>query len=227
MTAQEDLADSLAELSRALQAEADSEAVLQRVVHAAVSDVSGAEFAGVTVLGTREASTPACTDELVARVDAWQYAENEGPCLEASRQSPLVRSDDLALESRWPRFAPHAVDCGVRSMLSFAMFAHRGSVGALNLYATGPDAFGVADEQVGAPLATHAAVAMVAKRTESQLWAAIDSRDVIGQAKGVLMERYEITAEQAFDRLIAASQAANMKLRAVAAQVTTHGGLEP
>lgn len=227
MTVREALADHLAELSRALQAQTAPESVLQRVVEAAVVEVPGAESAGVTVVSKREASTPACTDDLVARVDAGQYAANEGPCLDASTQYPIVRSDDLATDTRWPVFAPRAVGFGVRSMISFSMFVQDGAVGALNLYASPPGAFGPDAEQVGTLLAAHAAVATAHKRTEAQLRVAIDSRDVIGQAKGILMERYGITAEQAFDRLIAASQTANMKLRDVAEKLTNPGALGP
>ncbi|MFD0487774.1 ANTAR domain-containing protein [Saccharopolyspora spinosporotrichia] len=109
-------------------------------------------------------------------------------------------------------------------MLSFRLFVARETLGALNLYSCSPGRFGENARIVGELFAAHAAVVVSGKRREDQLSQALLTRDVIGQAKGILMERYGITAEQAFDRLIAASQAANMKLREVAAKLASREG---
>jgi GAF domain-containing protein len=118
-----------------------------------------------------------------------QYETGEGPCLDAARHQETVRSDDLRTDTRWPRFARQAAALGVRSMLSFQLFAGGDSFGALNLYAADPAAFGPDSEKTGLLLASHAALAMAAARTEAGLLTALDSREMIGQAKGILMER--------------------------------------
>lgn len=136
-----------------------------------------------------------------------------------------MRADNLRAETRWPRFARQAPDLGVLSMLSFQLFAGDDSFGALNLDAGDPAAFGQDSESTGILLAPHAALAMAAARTQAGLLTALDTREMIGQAKGILMERYKITGVQAFGLLIASSQAVNRKLRDVAEHLVTTGEL--
>lgn len=151
-----------------LQSRADVAEVLNRVVDVAVSEVPGAEMPGVTIIGRDGAHTPAATDPLVEQIDAQQYATGEGPCLDTASAEPVVRSGDLAWENRWPAFAPSAVEMGVASILAVQMFVDADA------------------EHIAVPLAMHAAVALVASRTEAGLRIALASRDVIGQAKGNL-----------------------------------------
>jgi GAF domain-containing protein len=208
-----------------LQSRVDVAEVLNRVVDVAVSEVPGAEMAGVTIIGRDGAQTPAATDPLVEQIDAQQYATGEGPCLDAASAEPVVRSGDLAWENRWPAFAPRAVELGVASILAVQMFVDAGAVGALNLYAKRPAAFDADAEHIAVPLAMHAAVALVASRTEAGLRIALSSRDVIGQAKGILMERFRVSADEAFGLLIASSQHTHRKLREVADQLAVTGEL--
>jgi GAF domain-containing protein len=154
-----------------------------------------------------------------------QYQAGEGPCLDAARHHQTVRSDDLRAEARWPRFARQATGLGVLSVLSFQLFAGDDSFGALNLYAADPAAFGQDSESTGLLLASHAALAMAAARTEAGLLTALDTREMIGQAKGILMERYKITGVQAFGLLVASSQGMNRKLRDVAEHLVATGEL--
>jgi GAF domain-containing protein len=219
------VARQLSELARELQADLTTEALLNHIVRAAVTEVPGAQYAGITTVTGKEFATPAASGELVGRIDRVQYETGEGPCLDAARQHETVRSDDLRTETRWPRFARRAAALGVRSMLSIQLFAGDDSFGALNFYAADLAAFGQDSESTGILLASHAALAMAAVRTEAGLLTAMDSREMIGQAKGILMERYKITGVQAFGLLVASSQAVNRKLRDIAEHLVATGEL--
>jgi transcriptional regulator with GAF, ATPase, and Fis domain len=219
------VARELSELAREMQAEATTGALLQRIVAAAVTEVAGAQYAGITLLAHGQVSTPAASAELVEQIDQAQYETGQGPCIDAAAEHATVRSDDLQADGRWPRFGPRAAELGVRSMMAFQLFVEAGSMGALNLYAESVAAFGEESESTGMLLAAHAAVAMTAARTEASLRAGLDTRDVIGQAKGILMERYKISGTAAFGLLITASQAVNEKLYLVAGHLAATGEL--
>ena len=222
--------DLLATLARELAAEDDRDAVLARVVDASVSQIDGAERAGITVLTRKAVSTPVATDDLVRAIDKHQYITGEGPCLTAARdQQHVVRVDDLHTDSRWPEFSAAVAELRVRSMLSFQLYTANptgaDTIGALNIYAAAPNAFTDDAVHTGTVLAAHAAVAAAAAHKTSNLRVALQSRDTISQAKGILMERFKITPEQAFDVLIAASQHTHHRLRDVAERLTTTGEL--
>jgi GAF domain-containing protein len=221
------LAEMLSATARLLQAEPDLDTTLQAVVSITLSNVPGAEHAGITTLDkSRRPMTPAATHELVEVVDAVQYSLGEGPCLSALHEHSTMLSDDLADDERWPRFAPRAAELGVRSMVSFQLFVHAGTVGALNLYAPERHAFGDESVAIGQLLAAHAAIAIVAARNAQEMRQALNTRDVIGQAKGILMERHKISAGAAFGLLVKASQDSNRKLRDVA-QIVSAAGADP
>ncbi len=220
------LARQLSELARDLQDKQSLQDTLNGIVQAAVDNVPGAQFAGITVVeGHREVHTPAWTDELVRAVDQAQYDTGEGPCLNSVYEQKTVRVADLRTEQRWPEFAKRAVDLGVISMLSIQLYVIGDNLGALNLYSNDAEAFDDESEHVGLLLAAHAAIAMAGAQEQEQLVAAMATRDLIGQAKGILMERHKIPADQAFMLLIRASQLANAKLRDVAENLTTTGEL--
>ena len=216
--------DPLAALARELAAASDVETVWRRVVDASVEQIDGAWHAGITVIGAKSVSTPACSDQLVEQIDKHQYATGEGPCLQAAvDEEPVVRVDDLRTDPRWPDFAAGAVELGVLSMLCFQLYTERETIGALNIYAETVGAFTEDSVRTGVLLATQAALAVSSTLTEGNLRVALANRDVIGQAKGILMERYKITAEQAFDLLVAASQRTHRKLHAVAEELAATG----
>ena len=219
------IARELSELAREMQADTTNEALLQRIVAAAVTEVPGTRYAGITLVTGKKVVTPAATNELVERIDQIQYTTGQGPCLDAAAHHETVRSDDLKAEDRWPRFARKTADLGVLSMLSFQLFVEAETFGALNFYADHANAFNSDSESTGMLLASHAALAMAAARTEEGLLAAMDNRDMIGQAKGILIERYKINEVQAFGLLVASSQAVNRKLRDVAGHLVTTGEL--
>jgi len=223
--AQSGTARQLSELARVMQADLTPDSLLQHIVRAALAEIPGAQEAGITLVTGRELSTPAATGELVEQIDRMQYETGEGPCLDAARRHQTVRSDDLRTEARWPLFSHRAVDLGVLSMLSFELFVGDENFGALNLYSMDARAFDPDSESIGILLASHAALAMAAARTHSGLLTAMGNRDLVGQAKGILIERYKITGVEAFGLLVASSQAVNRKLRDVAEHLVATGEL--
>lgn len=219
------LARDLSELARQMQAEPSMESLLQRIVEAAVSEIDPAEHAGISEIDRHNVHTRAATGALVKRIDDLQYRIEDGPCLTSLRTEHTVRTDDLRHEPRWPLFAEAASEQGVRSMLSVQLFVENDNLGALNLYASTPHAFDRHHESTAMMLAAHAAVAMKGSKVQNQLRAALENRDIIGQAKGILMERFKIDEGDAFDLLVTASQHTHRKLSDIADELTRTGDL--
>jgi GAF domain-containing protein len=218
------LAAQLGDLARELQHEDDLDAVLAGIVQAAVQLIPGAADASISlVTGRKKIDSHVASGELPRRVDALQSSTGQGPCLDAAYVDRVVRVPDLGSETRWPAFCPGAVELGARSVLSLQLFVEDDRLGALNLYGSGPDAFDSESEQIGLLVAAHAAVAFADSQKISQLNEALNSRQLIGQAEGILMERYKITAQQAFLVLVRASTRSNRKLRDVAGHLTSCG----
>ncbi|TFV55197.1 ANTAR domain-containing protein [Geodermatophilus sp. DF01-2] len=217
----------MGQVARALQEEhGDVEATLRTITATAVGTIPGAEECSITYVTGRERVEPrAATGDLPARMDELQNRVQEGPCLDAVWEEETVRIEDMRAERRWPRFAAEAVELGVMSSLSFRLFVDGDNLGALNVYAREPQAFGKESEEVGLVLAAHAAVALAGARHESDLRQAVSSRDVIGQAKGILMERHRLTADQAFQVLARVSQQTNRKLVDIAEELTRTGAM--
>jgi hypothetical protein len=189
------------------------------IVAAALETVPHVERAGITLLDRdRTISSRVPSDAVVAELDAVQNCLGEGPgrTAIAARDHVLIR--DLAAErSRWPSFVPVALERGVGTVLSFRLFsADDGTAGALNLYARRPGVFDEVSVETGLLFASQAALALHGARQASNLSEALSTRDEIGQAKGILMERRRLTAAEAFRLLVESSQATNMKLRDVA-----------
>jgi GAF domain-containing protein len=221
-----ELAERLSTLSRDLQDETDVEGRLVAIVQAAARTVPGAEHASISsVEQRREVRTMAATGQLARAVDQAQYETGEGPCLDALYDNRTVRLPDLGAESRWPKFAAQAAELGLASMLAIQLYVNGHNLGALNLHSTRRNAFDDESEQVGLLFGAHAAVALAGARNEEHLRTALSSRDVIGQAKGILMERYKIDAQDAFRLLVVASQNTNSKLHEVADYLTRTGQL--
>jgi GAF domain-containing protein len=190
---------------------------LQEVVDLAVVTVPGARTAGVTMLGADGGfDSVAVTDPAVREVDRLQHDLREGPCLDAIVKEPIVTLSDMAHESRWPAFAAAAGELGVRSMLACRLTTSDGTVASLNLHSCEPDAFDRQAVLLAAVSSAHASVALAAANVNASLRAAIRSRQSIGEACGMLMERHGLTSEQAFELLVKTSQRLNMKLRDVA-----------
>jgi GAF domain-containing protein len=165
------------------------------------------------------------TSDLPRRVDELQSRMHRGPCLDVIWDEEVVRVADMAQEQRWPEFAAEAAALGARSMLCFQLFVEADQMGALNLYSRTPGAFDEEAQEVGQLFAAHAAVALAAAEHESHLRDGMAHRDLIGQAKGILMERHKLTADQAFGVLARVSQEMNRKLFEVARELTDTGAV--
>jgi GAF domain-containing protein len=216
----------MGQLARAIQQEhGDVEKTLRAITSGARDSVPGADSVSVSFVTGREARSRAATDDLPLRVDELQSRLDEGPCLDALREQTTVRVDDVALETRWPGFAAEAAKVGMGSSLSFQLFVEGDTLGALNIYARSPHAFDQDSETIGFVFASHASIALAAARQEEHLRRAVDTRDLIGQAKGILMERHLLTAPQAFQVLVRASSHTNRKLFDLAEELTTTGVL--
>lgn len=220
------LADRLGQLARSLHQETP-ETILKLVVAAAIEQIPGTDEASLSIVtGGRKIESQAPSSVLPSRLDALQMELGEGPCLSAFSAQRTIRVPDMAAEDRWPDFARGAADAGVGSMLAFQLYVEGGdNLGALNLYSRQREAFDADSEHVGLVVAAHAAIALAEARQIGHLHQAIESRDVIGQAKGILMERYKITAHQAFLLLAKASQQANRKLHVIAEELANSGEL--
>ena len=184
---------------------------LDELTGTAVQYVPGAQYAGITVTdGRGHVDTPSAIGRYPGLLDVIQERHQEGPALQAVRQHHTVRVDDLNTDTRWPKYQRDALaQTPIRSVLSCALSANHHALGALNFYAEHPHAFDIESECLGFVYATHAALAWNALRRDLQFRDALASRDIIGQAKGMLMERHQINAEEAFNRLRQLSQNSN------------------
>ena len=221
------LGDVMSRVARELQQEhGDVEATLQAITAAAVTTVPGADECSISyVIARRQVEPRAATGELPRYLDTLQQELGEGPCLDAIWGNRVVRVEDLRTDDRWPAFAARAAEQGIGSMLCFQLFVAGDQLGAMNMYSRQPHAFDHESPEIGQIFAGHAAVALAGAEHEEQLLAGMTSRDLIGQAKGILMERYRLTAHQAFDVLSRASQELNRKLVDIADELTETGAL--
>lgn len=208
--------EELSEVVRRIYDERTVDETLERVLEYAVKAVDCA-YAGVTFVHRRgTVETAAATHPLVIALDEAQLACKEGPDLELLHDGVSLLVSDTRSESRWPTWAAQAAAAGIRSLLSVRLNTDTQRVGSLNLYDPEPDRFDIADQQVAHVIARHAAVALSSARNLENLWQAVDSRKIIGQAQGILMERYSLDPDQAFAVLSRYSQEKNLKLRLVA-----------
>jgi GAF domain-containing protein len=217
---------SLDILARALHVKnAELEPALRAIVSTAVSTLSSAHYAGLIIVSRGELVPQATTGRPPQLLDQLQQKLKDGPCVNAAVQQVLIRIDDMRRESRWPDFAAEAENLGVHSMLCIPLRVHEQCLGTLSLYSEHVAAFTGHDEQITMLFATLAAIALAEAQRTDQLHTALDNRDVIGQAKGILMERHRITADVAFGYLSQASQSVNSKLAAVARHLVETGEL--
>ncbi len=214
--------DALQRLSSLLESDDALEKTLKTVVDVCVATLPGCDSAGVTLRLDGKNSTAAASDQYTLEIDKIQYDLDEGPCVAAIEDSEFHQIDAYSQETRWPEFCNRAAEAGVGSSLSFPL-NNDGTVGALNIYSKTERSFdepaiGLADVFAKqAVVAVHNANTYVAaRRLADQLNEALKTRDVIGQAKGILMEREGVSDEEAFEMLKTISQNSNVKLRDVA-----------
>lgn len=222
-----DLADFGAQMTRIageMRRESDdTEAALRSMTKFAVDAIPGAEYATVTLVANGTIETPVMVGDLGGQADNLQRELGEGPCIRAAVSDLTVWIDDMRTETRWPNFAAAAADLGIRSMACFYLYIDGDDSAALNLHSTEPAAFTAEARQLGELFAAHAATAFGAIQEKQQLRAALGSRDIIGQAKGMIMERYKLDAGEAFALLARLSQDTNTKLVDVAVQIVEAG----
>jgi GAF domain-containing protein len=188
--------------------------------------VDGCDHASLSMTRRKERfKTLAASDDMARSMDALQIETAQGPCLDAMWDQELVVSRDLSGEPRWPAFAAAAVQRhGIRSVMCIRMFTNEKTVGALNMFSHHVGGFDEADRDEVVAIAAHAAIAMAAAEKVESLRSAIDTRTVIGQATGILMQQFDIDPSAAFALLVRASSQQNRKLREVALDVVTRTG---
>jgi len=210
-------AESLEIVARALHVKnAELEPTLQAIAATAVAMLSPARYAALTVLSRGELIPRASTGETPLLLDRLQQRLGDGPCINAAKHQAVFRIEDTREDLRWPQFCAEAARLNVRSMLCVPLWIDERGLGALSLYADQTGAFIEPHERVAVLLATFAALALAEAQRADQLHDALGNRDVIGQAKGILMERHRVTADAAFSVLSRVSQAENMKLAEIA-----------
>ncbi len=218
--------DLLRDLTRIALADRPVGDVLTELVQAAERGISGAESVSITLLQGEEAFTAAYSGEMALRAEELQYERGYGPCMDAGRGGVVLRVDDMRTEQRWPDYAAHVLDHGVRSSLSIPLPFQGAVIGALNTYSTEPGTFATAQAldaamTVAEMIAVAIAIANVHAHARlgeeaANLRLAMQSRAVIEQAKGVLMAQRGVDADRAFEILREASMRYNRKLRDIA-----------
>ena len=221
-----DLTAVLANLGGVLLSTETVDTAVKLVTRLAVETVPGTFGAGVTLVDERGKRTIAASDVGVEEADALQYQLNSGPCLTAWREQVAVRIDDVEADARWPEWAVAVAALKLRSVLSLPLVAGGEAIGAVKVYSQRPNAYGAAAERSLGLFAQQAAILLADTRMMSSvrqlnadLTRALDNRDVIGQAKGILMAQGAANEQGAFAMLVAASSHSNVKLHEVAKQV--------
>jgi GAF domain-containing protein len=212
------------ELARQVHAAEDFPWSLAQITSTAQRAIGGCEAASISLLTRDGPVTYGATDALADEGDQLQYEEGEGPCLDASMEEHWVYTPDLAVDPRWPRSAARlSLQLGVQSMFSIRLTldaAPHDTLGGLNMYATRPHAFSEQDQMMALLLASLGAVVIDASRQQEHLRQAIQSRQIIGEAVGILRAQSDLTSQQAFEMLSRASQRENVKLRDLAQQIS-------
>lgn len=214
------IAAALAEAAESIDESRSVQETLDAIV--AATQMSVPEFPHVSISvrhsdGTIE--TRSGTDQLVWELDSVQYSFNEGPCVQAIEEEPVVVVEDLRDEERWPRYTPAALSQGVRSQMGVRLFAGGRHIGGLNFYSKKPAAADETRSETARLFATHAAIMLGHAQHEDNLNAALESRKVVGQAIGIVMERFGVDENRAFQYLVRVSTTSNIKLRDVAREL--------
>ncbi|SOD73606.1 GAF domain-containing protein [Jatrophihabitans sp. GAS493] len=228
----EDLEDqtwtSLMQLARSLHLkDAKLQPTLDAIISQAVQTIEPAEHAGVILVLNGKLIPQATLGEPPYILDSLQQQTGSGPCIDSAREQSVISIDNMGTDTRWPKFIGQAISLGVSSMLCVPLWVDELRLGTLSLYGQKPDAFTPQHLQLAYLYATHAALALADAQRTAQLLEALRNRDVIGQAKGILIERLKITPQEAFVQLSSASQRANVKLTVVAEHLVTTGELMP
>jgi GAF domain-containing protein len=216
-----DAADAFARLAIELHDAPGVEETIEAVVQYALQALN-CSHAGVVLQGHGRAEVAAVTDSTVAEVYSLQIDSESGPLITTLKSGATVLIRDTSTDDRWPEWAEKVAKLGVRSVLDVPLATGNGTpamIGVLGLYAAEPDAFSADDEAIAHILARHASVAVSSARHEETMAQAVDARKLVGQAMGILMERFDVDGDRAFAILKRYSQDTNTKLRDVAQQL--------
>ena len=221
MTSKSDIAHAVAAAARSINHPQSLDETLQAIAYVARDSVPGFDHVGISTLHRNgKVETRAATGHLVYELDTIQYDLGEGPCVETLREAPMVSAPAIRHDQRWPRYVPEAVQAGLRSQLAVRLYVDgEGTLGGLNLYSTSSDEVSSEAESTAELFAVHAAIALDYARERDTLNQALESRKVIGQAIGIIMERYEMSEDRAFAFLVRASSHSNLKLRDIAQEL--------
>jgi GAF domain-containing protein len=215
--------DAFAELGRINFRDTDFVAVLARVADIAKRTIPGADEVSVTLVGPGGAQTAAFTGERAVMVDEWQYQDGHGPCLAAAAANITVTVPDMAGDGRWPEWANRAIGAEVHSSMSVGLPLRESVSGALNVYATKPNAFDEDAVNLAETFGGYATMAIANARLNGSpaaladhTRAAMDSRAVMEQAKGIIMAERHCTPDEAFAVLVKVSEYSSRSLHDVA-----------
>ncbi len=194
--------------------ETETQAGLYELIGTSVRNVAGSQYAGITLAErNKTVSNVVATHHYPKILAAIQDRYGEGPCVEAAWRHHVMHIDDLYVDRRWPRYRHHALEqTPIRSIRSYELFVDGHGMAALNFYADDSHAFTDDSIHLGGVFATHVALAWSMLRRQDQFRSALASRDTIGQAKGVIMERFDLDAVEAFDLLTRLSQDSNRRV---------------
>lgn len=220
MPDQEDLATTLARVAREINAPTDLSSTLQAIVQSAMDSLPDIDHVGISMVhkdGTIE--TMAGTSQLVWDLDAAQYDLQEGPCYDAIVRAPIMVANELRHDQRWPRYVSQAARQGVKAQIGVRLFIEGTTIGGMNMYSTSGDQIDPDVQHLAELFATHAALALGRARQDEDLQTALGTRKVIGQALGIVMERYQLDEDRAFQFLVRVSSQGNVKLRDIAQEI--------
>ncbi|MBM9475575.1 GAF and ANTAR domain-containing protein [Nakamurella flavida] len=223
----DELAAAFAGFARSVQQQDDPDRTLDEIVRAAVDLIPGCDDGSISVVFRRRTvSSQAASGELPAVIDALQESTGQGPCLDAAYAHETVRVPDMAVETRWPVFAPLAAEAGAAGMLACQLYVEGDDLGALNLFSRTPGGLDEESEHIALMFAAHAAIAYATVQRREVAARTVATRQLVGRAEGILMERHRVTAEHAFQMLVRVSQHRNVKLRDVADRLVHSGRLD-
>lgn len=227
MDSSSDFARSLDEAARTLNQRQSLDDTLQTMVEVARNSVPGFDQVGIAMVQRKgKIETRAFTSELVPHLDALQYSLREGPCSDALQGTEQMSVSSLHVEDRWPQYLPKALEAGVRSQMAVKLHLAGDTLGGINFYSTEADDVSHEAQALGRLFATHAAIALGHAQERDTLNEALQSRKTIGQAIGIVMERYQISEDRAFAFLVRASSHSNIKLRDAAQQLVDRSEAE-
>ena len=214
------LSQSMALAASTLDGPIDVDELLHLICRAAIDNVPGVEYAGITLADRHgKLETPVATHELIHRVDALQYEFRQGPCVDAVQGRWQARSDDLSVDVRWPEYGPLAASAGILSQMGIELFDEPGVIAGLNLYSSKVGAFDDDTVEAAMLFAIQATHTLGRVMTQKQLTDAMTTSTTIGRATGVVMQRFQFSADRAFELLTRVSRIHDVTIEVLSNQI--------